>query len=371
MARSARQLALVVGALATHAACLYVSPINERPRARIEEVSTGPYHVGDQVVISVEDTTDDRSTRDLTVFWQAQLCDADGGNCEVVDVSGVGPSVRSQASITVDRKGELVVTATITDAQGARDEIDLRVDVVNQDPTIEVQIADGFPDPGDSGGFVLNLPVKLVADIKDDDGDELTTTWVAFPPMGSTSTVDVVPVPGEDEAYTLEADDPGIWEIRITADDGDGGVVEHIEPIVFAVDGPPCIGATQPAAGPIAAVVSEPTRFTVQAVFDALDAYPKPVNAHPAVGETTFSWKLADPASGGAFVDLSSPVADVLIDPTLYAPGDRLTLRVEVDDRNNFLPLGCDVGQALCDALDTANPTPACTQRTTWEIEIR
>lgn len=362
--------AAIAGALATHAACLYVAPINERPRARIDEVTVGPYHVGDQVIATVSGSSDDGASRDLSVIWQAQMCDQQG-SCEVVDVGTSGGSIRTDAAVVVDRKGELIISAEIADGQGATDAIELRVDVVNQAPTIEVQVANGFPDPGDSGGYVIGLPLELVGNIADPDGDELTTTWVAFPPMGSLSTVDVVPVDGEDESYTLEADDPGIWEVKITADDGDGGVVEHIEQVAIAVDGPPCIGVTQPLAGPIAALVSEPTRFTVQAVFDALDGYPKPFDAHPAVGETEFRWQLASPASGGSFVALTNPVADVLIDPSNYAPGDRLTLRVEVDDRNNFLPLGCDVNQALCNALDTADPTPACTQRTTWEIEVR
>jgi hypothetical protein len=366
-------LALLAGALATHAACLYIAPINERPRARVEEMSVGPYTIGDQVVVSASKSTDDGDAANLRVTWQARICD-ESGACEPVELSSVSPSVRDDIGVTVDRKGELVVLATVTDGQGASDTIDLRIDVINAAPTIEVQVNAGFPDPGDSGGYVLGLPVEIVAEILDTDGDELATSWVAFPPMGSTSTRDVVAVDGADETYTLDADDPGVWEVRITADDGDGGQVEHTEPIVFAVDGPPCIGATSPVAGPSAipiVVDGEPTRFSVLSVFDALDGYPRPANPHPAVGEATFAWKLASPGSGGSFVDLSNPVADLVIDPALYEPGDRLALRVEVDDRNVFFPLGCDEAQPLCNADDTENPAPSCTQRTTWEIEIR
>jgi hypothetical protein len=360
---------LLVGAVATGAGCLYIEPINERPRARIEEVSVGPYHIGDQVVVSAAASTDDRANRDLRVPWRAQIC-ATPASCEVVELSSVTSAIGGDIGVTGDRKGELVVTATIIDTQGAEDVIELRVDIVNRAPTIEVQL-NGFPDPGDSGGFVLGLPVEIAAEILDLDGDELETAWVAFPPMGSVSTVDVEPVAGAADTFSLAADDAGVWEVEITTDDGDGGVVQHTEPLVFSADGPPCVGSLSPAAGPIPVAVDQPTRFSVLSVFDALDAYPKPINAHPAVGETTFQWKLATPGSGGAFVDLSTPIADVLIDPSLYQPGDRLTLRVEVDDRNGFLPLGCDEGQASCDANDTGNPSPACSQRATWEIEIR
>ena len=363
------RLALMIGALATHAACLYIAPVNERPRARIEEVSVGPYHVNDRLVFSAGKTTDNGSASQLRVTWQARICDADQ-NCDPLMITTTSPSVRDEIEIIPDRKGELVVLATVTDGQGATETVDARVDIVNRAPTIEAQI-NGFPDPGDSGGFVLGLPVEIVANVVDLDGDTVDVQWQAFAPSGSTSTVDVVPVNGKENTYTLAADDAGRWDVKITADDGDGGIVEHTEPLVFAVDGPPCIGSIQPAASPVPAVISEPTRFSVQTVFDGLDGYPKPANPHPEVGETTFTWKLASPASGGALVDISPTVSDVLIDPAVYSPGDTLTLRVEVDDRNGNLPLACAEGQARCDTEDPGNPAPTCSQRATWEIEIR
>lgn len=359
----------MVVAIATHTACLYIAPVNERPRARVDEVTVGPYHIGDRLAFSASKSTDDGPAGELRVSWQARICD-DQASCEILDLSTTSASTRDDVAVIADRKGEIVVLATITDGHGATDTIDARVDVVNQVPAIEVQLS-GFPDPGDSGGFVLGLPVEIAASIVDPDGDELDVQWEAFAPMGSSSTVDVVPVDGEAETYTLSADDAGRWDVRITADDGDGGVTEHTEPLVFAADGPPCIGATAPVAAPVPLVISEPTRFSVQAVFDALDGYPRPVSPHPAVGITTFAWKLASPASGGALIDISATAPDVLIDPATYAPGDRLTLRVEVDDRNDHLPLACAESQARCDTNDPTNPAPACSQRATWEIEIR
>ena len=366
---SLRHLGLVAGALA-QAACLYIAPVNERPRPRVDINTPGPFHIGDRIEATANGSRDDGKLGDLRVAWQARICDREQ-NCDLLQVETTGQSTGQVAAVTADRKGTITFVATVTDKQGASESFEITADIVNRAPTIaQPQLNEGFFD-SNANAYVIGLPVEIATSVEDSDGDPLEVSWVAFPPQGSTSTVDVVEVDGKTDTFSLDPDESGVWQVQITADDGDGGVIEHLEPVIFIPDGPPCIATTQPAANPVATVVDSATRFTVLSVSDALDPFPRAINPHPAVGQTSFSWKLATPASGGAFVDLNTAVADVLIDPTLYAPGDQLTLRVEVDDRNAHLPLGCDEAQAKCNAGDVTNPAPSCSQRTTWEIEIR
>jgi hypothetical protein len=53
-----------------------------------------------------------------------------------------------------------------------------------------------------------------------------------------------------------------------------------------------------------------------------------------------------------------------VVDPASYAPGDLLTLRVDVSDRVARTPT-CDAADPVCSTSDT------CFQRLTWEVEIR
>lgn len=350
-------------------ACFYFSPINERPRARIQETSVGPYGVGDTVVVNATNSSDDSKASALEVVWQIAACDAAGESCEPV-----GPNVRRDGiagdfEIEVTAKGLLVVVAQITDQRGASDTIDLRIPIVNRDPTVRAQIT-GFPDPGDFGGHVLGLPVTIAAQASDPDGDPLAFEWSAFPPLGSGSDPDAVvfePVDGRDDLYQLIGDVAGVWDVVARVTDSDGALAESTEQIVLAPDGPPCLVTTDPGTATGTAVfVDSPRRFSVLTVDDALDAHPVVADAHPLVGATAFRWSLAGPQSGGAFVELSGhQLAERFIDPARYSPGDALALRVEVADRvARALP--CGVGDPTCSIDDNG-----CLQRLTWEIVIR
>lgn len=377
MKRRVRRLVHIAGiaavtavtAVANLAGCLYVPAVNERPRARIEETTQGPYNVGDPITLSAEKSTDDGDAVALRAAWQARVCDESGASCELLDLTASGSGIFTPVTLTAEQKGEIQVQLTVTDAEGASETVDTRIVIGNQDPVIETQVT-GFPDPGPSGGHVLGLPVEIAAMASDPDGDPIELTWQAFPPLGAGSNPDDVvfePTDGSATTYRLIGDVPGVWEVHVTADDGAGGTAESVEMVLLAPDGPPCITATDPTTSGTETVVLDATRrFSVLTVADALDPYPRPADANELVGQADFTWWLASPASGGELVELvGHDLAEVVLDPDLYAPGDHLTLRVEASDRvARTLP--CDPADPVCSINGDS-----CVQRLSWEVEVR
>lgn len=362
------RFAPIAAVLGVTVGCLYVPPVNERPRARITEDSQGPYSVGDLIRLSADKSTDDGNAVSLRVNWQARACDEAGQGCEIVPMSAPGNGIGGQASITADRKGVLEILLTVTDGAGASETVDLRIPIVNRDPDLATQLR-GFPDPGPDGGHVLGLPVEIAASVEDRDGDAVALSWQAFPPLGGGSNPDDVifrPIGSSETIYQLIGDVPGLWEVHVTADDGAGGTARSEEIILLAPDGPPCIAATEPrTTGTETVFLDERRRFAVLSVTDALDAYPPILDANPAVGRAAFTWHLRSPSSGDQLVELAgSDLAEVILDPALHAPGDHLELRVEVADRVSRPP--CDPGDPVCSVN-----SDGCLQRLTWEIEVR
>jgi hypothetical protein len=369
MVRAVLRFAPIAVVIAVVAGCVYVPPVNERPRARISEESQGPYGMGEPITLSADKSTDDGDAVSLRVNWQARSCNEDGQECSIVPVSAPGTGIVGAARVTPDRKGVLEVLLTVTDGPGASETVDLRIPIVNRQPTLVTQVR-GITDPGASGGHVLGLPVTIAAVSNDPDGDPIELSWEAFPPLGGGSNPDNVifrPFNSTGLAYELIGDVAGVWEVHVTADDGLGGTTVSEETILLAPDGPPCIASTEPGTtGEETVFLDERRRFAVLSVTDALDAYPPLLEAHPLAGKTAFTWSLRSPATGGEMVKLAgSDVPEHILDPASHAPGDHLELRVEVADRvARTVP--CDPDAPTCSIANDG-----CLQRLTWEVEVR
>ena len=92
---------------------------------------------------------------------------------------------------------------------------------------------------------------------------------------------------------------------------------------------------------------------------------PRPATDSTDIGTARFAWAIAGPQTGGDLEPIAGATgADVVIDPAGYAPGDLLSLRVDVSDRV--------ARTATCTADDpTCSTADGCYQRLTWEVEVR
>jgi hypothetical protein len=108
--------------------------------------------------------------------------------------------------------------------------------------------------------------------------------------------------------------------------------------------------------------ISDPTLFQVLVVKDTLDPYPLDAG-DPARGVTSFAWSIKQPGASTR-TPLATTGNSVTFDPSSYAPGDIVELRVEIADRVNTA-VSCD------EDLPTCSATPSCNQRLTWRVEVR
>lgn len=366
--RSISALAALAAASSSAACTFYTDDINGRPIASIAVETTGPHHLNDSIRFSASASDDPGGARKaLVAQWRAYYCDDPQGSSCPDELDQNDGSVFEPFTVAVEQKRPIKVTLTVRDQRGAVDVDSLMVEIDNQAPTLSLQLQ-GYEL---GGAYPVGTWIDVLAQTDDPDGDTPSLTWELFPPDGAVDgnygwgPVSAYQVP----AYRLEPDVPGLWNVRVTADDGDGGTLERTVPILVAADAPPCIASIEPAVagGTYILGADEPARrFGVQSVTDDLDRYPPPADPGDFLGEATFRWLVASPDTGGAFVEVTGlEAADYLVDPAGFAPGDRLSIRVEVADRiDRTLP--------CADTEDTCSiDNDGCLQRVTWGVEIR
>jgi hypothetical protein len=367
---------LCLGAALGAAGCFFVQPINSPPQARIEKDTQGPHYRGDTLSFSAR-KSGDPDGEVLRAGWRAFTCSPDGNACDAPSFASRADAPLSESfgfTIPAFRQGSaqatslILITVTVADSQGAEHQDQLYVDVLNQAPTLDLQVQ-GFRSPSGSG-YPVGTSMQVLADGHDPDGDAVTLDWRLYPAQGSVPA-NVRWQRIDDTTYELEPDIAGLWTVEVTASDGFGGTVTLSEPILVQADALPCIASTDPAAPPGVRYILDrdgtPRRFAVLSVRDDLDVYPPPpAHLQPPMGSASFRWFVATPDTEGELVEFTDhDVADLLVDTSVYAPGDRLALRVEIDDR---------VGRDLICAPDAPTCSlggDACLQRVTWEVEVR
>lgn len=364
------------------AGCFYMDGINREPRANVQVSTPGPHYRNSQVTFSAS-KSDDPDEDSLYVSWRARTCNAARTDCDEIFLERTDRLVTEPFVVDVPSErgedgtptGAIQVSATVTDIRGASHSAHVFVDVANRNPQPVLQVQ-GYAAP--SGGYPIGTTVRVVADAQDPDGDATTYTWLYQPASGSRPE-DVGWERVSDTIYDLRADVTGEWRVEVTATDELGATTTTHANVFFQPDGPPCIAATDPPALPTpidAGYIVErdgaPRRFAVLAVADDLDVYPPPPDETPdgrpsPQGTARFQWSIATPYTDGARVPIRGhALSGYVIDPGAYAPGDTVSLRVEIQDRRE-LDVNCDQDQPTC----ALSGDQTCLQRVTWRIDIR
>jgi hypothetical protein len=228
--------------------------------------------------------------------------------------------------------------------------------------------------------YVTGVPLNIYAAIDDldDNPDEVEQAWKVYSPMNQPDyeILDVDPPGPLQFAKQFEPKGVGDYEIEVTATDaiaracieaGGTDCPKTVESVIVTVvpDHAPCLRQWAPITPPAGATypMTDQTLFQINVVQDDLDPYPGVPN-DPFLGTTSFSWTLLPPgASARQPFGTSNHVS---LDPSNYAPGDILEVRVEIADRNNT-PLNCAESNPFCSVISDNS----CLQRLTWRVEVR
>jgi hypothetical protein len=341
-------------ALVLQAGCFYTDRINSRPSAVIHGESA--VYEGDMLmyVASGTDRDEDELTYDFSA-WQ--------GGTRVASSSTFMLPV-----LVPNDKTDIVIRLTVMDSAGAKAIDELTVSVLNRAPVVtKLQVES---QTNGMNGYTVGRLLQIRAEFSDPDpSDTVTAAWMHYPTPDSDPGADPFMVVSETSA-TLRPDAVGDWIVELTVrDDDTANRGETTETLTIRVDPDldPCLGPlSPPLTGDTTPILVDTTRtFRVVSVIDDLDPYPYEVGSLDAdLGRPTFRWFLQRP--GGTLDPIAaSDVAEYTVRPEAYAPGDELTLRVEVADRTPGWP-ACPVGEATC-----ASAEAACIQRATWKVVIR
>jgi hypothetical protein len=364
------------------AGCFYTDPINDAPR--IDSLSRvcagspcdqtfGDVHRGDTIQLAATFHDPDGPSSECRYAWTAIACNADLTQCDTrTAYAGGAPSpaihVPSQLEDSDGPVQWIRVTLELFDGRGAHATEKLDVEV-NEGPALIVRDA--------SRTRTVGGPIVMFATYGDPDGaaENVTVTWTVAPPPGVIGA----PYTKSDPVTMQDPDDPAHltsretivpmvvgegWDIAVTATDAFGQKTVVHAGVDIAADTPPCIAALDPIVAPDGAVlpISAPTRFAVPLVTDDLDPYPA-LAGEPLFGTSAFQWSILPPGAA-AWQPLAGAVTSSFeLDPSAFVLGDRVGVRVEVEDRNRA-PVTCDPAAATCG-------TPSCVQRQTWQVEAR
>jgi hypothetical protein len=357
---------------------MYFDPVNQAPK--ISPVGCAiagstrecdRVRRGDLLQLAV-DFTDDGNRDRVSFAWKAFRCNDEG----VLDCDDNAYDEQSAATaqieVPTDTRGAraIRVDLQLRDERGAPAEQSPRY-IINDAPTLELRPS--------AHSFVVGGPIELFAKYGDPDTGPLSVmlNWDVVAPVPSAVPLvkfdvqqDFTDLEHLTEGMMMVPDRTGDWDILVTASDGQGDHVEHIEKhMTFAIgaDQPPCIAQAQPVVPPDGASlpVAEPTLFQVPLVTDDLDPYP-PLSGNPHFGTTAFEWSILAPGSPGRQILAGTTGNTVDFDPDAFTPGDLVELRVEIFDRNQTA-IPCTDSIATC----SVNAQSACIQRQTWRLEVR
>ena len=356
-------------ALSALPGCFYTGSIDEPPRAQIEKLSSASvFYPGDQVELVARKSSDAEDGSLIQCRWSSAACKSPSA-CDALDATSFEAiDTPFTVHLPPGRHDPVEVQLACRDQNDVVLTDTLEIPVGNRAANITIQVP-----PTAVDHFVVTVPIEVAATVTDPDpGDVPELTWQLDSPRASNpNDVGWDPVDDTGLVYRLVPDVPGLWQVEVTADDGvdEDGVATQTQAIVVDTDHPPCIALTSPAADPVHRFAltrdDGPRTFALLSVTDDLDPYPTPPDAPDYLGAPSFTWQLGDPASGGQLVPLPGGGPEVTIDPANYAPGDDLSLRVEVADRQDRT-LPCSADQPTCSIGGDA-----CLQRVTWEVEIR
>jgi hypothetical protein len=357
-------------ALLAPAACFYTTTINERPHAEIT-VASGPHYPGESVSLTAPGSGDSEDGAEVDCTWRAETC-LDPTCSTTQPTPDNQPTTRPCADqhplkVPPQDHRSIRVILIVQDQQGGMYTDRQIIEIGNREPDVRVQVRSA----GTATHSVVSLPVEASVSVDDPDEDPVVLTWRLLKPRGGGAVVTLVKDDDEtnDKVRFFTPDAPGLWSVEVIGEDGIDSASETAA-IDVEEDGPPCIALTSPAATQAGRLVLRrdegPRVFAALQVTDDLDPLPRPPGAPPFVGEPAFTWQLASPDTGGTLVPVAGALGpDLTIDPSAYAPGDLIDLRLEVSDRI-ARELPCDEAAPTC-----ALGGDECHQRLSWGVEIR
>jgi hypothetical protein len=377
----------VAGAGLALTGCIYVDPINRRPKIMpVERLCDGgdpsapcnfdDLHHGDSVTLKAVFTDPDGQAADAVLQWRVSACDSTLTLCDehrLYEGPKTTPDfpVRSTLEQTGGPVQRVVIDLDVFDDRGASSS-ESQVLTINDGPTLVVRHS--------ARTYTIGAPIELFATYGDPDegppGSVPSTVqvmWTVFSPDAQpTFTLTDLDVSANplDPAHvtvgkTLVPRAVGEWNVRVTATNSHSKTNEKQLQFTVGPDYPPCLAQWQPIVPPDSATlpVSVPTLFQVPLVDDDLDPYPQ-VPGQPLLGTTAFEWSILPPGAPGRQRLVGATGNTVDFDPGAFTPGEIVELRVEIFDRNHGA-LACADGDPVC--LVSAG----CNQRETWRVEIR
>ncbi len=259
--------------------------------------------------------------------------------------------------------GTYCVAVKVTDRHGAPAAAAVTVETVNLPPAI---VLDSFVATAPSATHPLWSTLRVMAKAQDGtdfdpEGDRVDLKWSLTRPDQST----VVPMPCPNSTTMPEvcfiADLSGDYAVSIEATDAYGLFHKAETKLTVAPDAPPCLGQIEPNLPLLLRAADATATFAILNVADDGDPFPRPATRS---SELRFTWSVQEP--GKSFGRLADYNAERFILPGSYKTGDRVQVRVEVEDRvlRNAVT-GCSDGDATCGSAAT------CLQRYTWAVEYR
>lgn len=358
--------------------CFYTDPINQRPSVAIHQAAPGTPVARGSTHIEFSAVTSDPDDDVVAVSWRAYACK--GSECDQTEFdSGTDTTFSILQVPYVDAEGMDFDTLEIRleghDALGATAKPSQTLDLHLDDAAPEIEMR------ADPRAVVTDAPIGVYALVTDPDDLVTDTTshpypvvWSVTPPATTQDTYELteIQVPGGDpnhrqEGRLLTPHGIGDWTIHVTATDPLLAQTTHDLMIHANADQLPCLAQWAPAATTEPGTtlpLTDPTLFQVLVVTDDLDPFPSVPN-DPVLGTTEFHWSIVPP--GGTRQPLTNVTGNaVALDPDGYAPGDVVQLRVEIQDRNHRA-VSCPDGDLTC----SLTPDPSCSQRLTWNVEVR
>lgn len=366
---------LAVLTVAIGSGCLFLDEINSPPQAQVETVVAGPYYRGTTIAVRADKSDDPNGDR-LIVDWKAFTCSADRTVCDAPafqELARVSSETDFMVEVPMQRAlatpepvQVIAVEAEVFDTRGASHSDRVFIDLTNLEPELTLQ-PQGILTP-DRLGFPVGARVRIASLVSDPEDDALVYTWERTSVSGSSDDQ----WSPDGTAAEITPDVPGSWEVSLTVTDSLGASVSDHATLTISADGPPCILSLDPPYVPGARYIVDrdapARRFTVLSARDDLDSYPRrrgDPTTDEFFGTAHFRWFIATPDTGGQLTEVAGhQLADYLLDPSGFAPGDQLSLRVEAQDRIER--------DLICgDADPTCSLVEDCMQRVTWDVEVR
>jgi hypothetical protein len=248
------------------------------------------------------------------------------------------------------------VCTFVTDSHNASDFGCLPVVPTNRPPVPTIVVK--LPQEQDASlKYPLHSKFQLSVSATDPDGDTVSFGEWAFTlqPASSKATLQSCPAPDTMDACFV-ADQPGTYEVSITADDHHGGLTmaKTMPQLVVDADRLPCIRTTMPDASmlPLLWDWAHPTTFSVSVDDDG-----SPSMIH-------YIW-YEGPATG-SLLYLGDDVQSLTPAPDLLWGATTRRLRVEISDGVN----AAQIDQLLrqCGDDDICYGGMGCPLRVTWHV---